>query len=154
MCDKKTLERHTQIELEHILIEIKHQRGQHLRHFIDQYFCYKNGYVTKNCKPAWGKILWNEWVSEEAEEKGGLVVREHTVPIDVIKQLLLDLGVNTTLKDIATLLDKYVVFATIRKDEDIKLNNEELKSKMPKNWDKEDVFARYKAVRIKVNNNN
>jgi hypothetical protein len=150
MCNKKTLKKYAQIELKHILIEIKNQRGEHLRHFIDQYFCYKNGYVTKNCKPAWGKILWNEWVSDQAEKEGGLVVKEHTIPIDVIKHLLLNLGIGTTLKDIADLLDKYVVFATITKEEDTKLNNAKLKNKMPQHWDKKDVLARYKKVGIKV----
>lgn len=143
------------IEIEHIRLEIKHQRGQHLRHFIDQYFCYKNGYVTKNHKPAWKKIFWNEYVSIEAENNGGKVVKEHIIPIDVIKKMLMNLGPKATIKQIEKILYDFVLFATITKDEDKKLNNAGLKSKMPsdcyengklkKDFNK---FSRYEKVGI------
>ena len=35
------------IELKHVLLELISNRGQHLRHFVDQYFCYKHGYVKR-----------------------------------------------------------------------------------------------------------
>ncbi len=81
----------------------KNQRGQHLRHFIDQYFCYKHEYVTKSCKPAWQKIFWKEYVSENAINSGGDVVKEHIVPLNVIKQMLLDLGSKVQIKNIRDL---------------------------------------------------
>ena len=45
-----------EIELQHIQLELHNNRSQHLRHFIDQYYCYKNGYVSKN-----GKAKWEIW---------------------------------------------------------------------------------------------
>lgn len=154
----KDLETNFNIELEHIQLEIKHQRGQHLRHFIDQYFCYKKGYVTKSGKPAWKKIFWNECVSVEAEKNGGKVVKEHIVPISVIKDMLLKLGPNATIKDIQKILDDFVMFATITKEENETLNNVGLKSKMPDTcYDKNsslkkgfDKFARYTKTNIQI----
>ncbi|MDT8413418.1 MAG: hypothetical protein RQ875_13220 [Vicingaceae bacterium] len=159
ICKKTDLTKNFNIELEHIQLEIKHQRGQHLRHFIDQYFCYKKGYVTKSGKPAWKKIFWNECVSVDAEKNGGKVVKEHIVPISVIKDMLLKLGPNATIKDIQKILDDFVMFATITKDEDKKLNDAGLKSKMPdtcyvkNNELKEgfDKFARHTEVGIELN---
>lgn len=36
------------LELKHIQLEIISKRGQLLRHFVGQYFCYKKGYIKKN----------------------------------------------------------------------------------------------------------
>ena len=155
---KADLENNCKIELEHIQLEIVSQRGQHLRHFIDQYFCYKHEYVTRTCKPAWGKIFWKEYVSIEAINSGKDVIKEHIVPLNVLKQMLLDLGSKVEIKDISDLLDEYVCFATITKEEDNKLNKSGLKSKMPeicydngklkKNFEK---LSRYNHVQIKIN---
>ena len=54
------------IELEHIRLELTHRRCNisHLRHFVDQWFCYKHGHITKSGIASWGKIIFNEYVSE------------------------------------------------------------------------------------------
>lgn len=156
-CLSEALEKNCVIELKHIQIEIEHQRGQHLRHFIDQYFCYKHEYVTSNCNAAWKKINWNEHISKEADNNHDKkVTRDHIVPIKVLKKMLLDLGTNAEINEIRDLLDKYVCFATITKAENKKLNDAGLNSKMPdccydkngnlkKNFDK---FARYNKMNI------
>lgn len=81
------------------------------------------------------------------------------MPISVIKDMLLKLGPNATIKDIQKILDDFVMFATITKDEDKKLNDAGLKSKMPdtcyvkNNELKEgfDKFARHTEVGIELN---
>jgi hypothetical protein len=147
------------IELKHIQLEIKNNRGQHLRHFIDQYFCYKNNYVTKSGKASWGKITWKEFVSFEANkisDKKLVVEKEHIVPLIVIKEKLLELGRNATIAAIAGVLDKYLMFATITKKEDKLLNANGLKQKMPKEFNDpkselyQDLFSRYKIIGIKL----
>ena len=56
------------IELEHIRLELIHRRTKnvnvinHLRHFVDQWFCYKHGYITNGNRAAWGKIIFKEYI--------------------------------------------------------------------------------------------
>jgi hypothetical protein len=154
----KDLETNYDIELEHILLEIKNQRGNHMRHFIDQYFCYKNEYVTNNCKPVWDKINWNEYVSEEAANNPDTnITRDHVVPLKVLTEMLLNLGAKATKKQIQDILDEFLCFATITKMEDQKLNAAGLKSKMPDDCYKNgklpnnEKFARYQKTEISIN---
>jgi hypothetical protein len=147
------------IELKHIQLELHHGRTHHFRHFIDQYFCYEHGYVTKSGKASWGKIPWNEYVSEAANrtrDKKLVVEKEHVVPLDVITGYLVELGANPSIESIKSVIDKYLHFATITKEEDRILNAHGLKRKMPEEYcDKSsalygDVFARYKVVGISL----
>jgi len=150
---------HLDLELEHIYLEIKQQRGHHLRHFVDRYFCYKHGYINKNGIAKWDDIFWNEWVSIEAlnHTDKKLVTKEHVVPLKVITKKLLDIGSNCTKEEITSILDKYLVFATITKEEDKRIRSIGLNSKMAEGFYKQnhkyydDVFCRYKAANIKVN---
>lgn len=152
---------HKQIELEHILIELKNKRGQHLRHFIDQFFCYKHNYVTKTGNAKWSDITWREFVSHSAKNIKGIegkkFVKEHIVPIQRIKKELLKLK-NPSVESIEALLDELVLFATITSDEDKMLRDAKLTSSMPEGFDDpshefyRDPLARYNAVGIKVEN--
>ena len=64
-----TIEEQAQIELKHIELELKNNRDQHLRHFMDQYYCYRHGYVRgKNNRADWEAIVWNDKVSLAARE--------------------------------------------------------------------------------------
>lgn len=54
------------IELKHIQLELSHSRTQHIRHFIDQYFCYSKGYISRNGRANWGAIFFKEYVSLNA----------------------------------------------------------------------------------------
>lgn len=148
-----------EIELKHIQLELNNKRSQHLRHFVDQYFCYKNGYVNKNGKAKWNLILWNEWVSEDASKISDkkLVVKEHTVPLKVITDKLKKLGSNCTIEQIKSVIDVFLLFATITKEEDKRLSSLGFKQKMPNEFYLEnhklfgDIFARYKVAEIKCN---
>ncbi len=154
-----TLTPNGQIEIEHILLELKMGRTQHMRHFIDQYYCYQNGYVTNN-KADWKKIFWSKYVSMEAQKlmtnSNKEVVKEHVVPLKTIVKILDSIPKDSLnqnlLKDI---LDKIVVFATITKHEDRLLTQSGLKSKMPFDFEtfenvSSDLFARYNFVGIKI----
>lgn len=132
------------IELKHIELELINGRHQHLRHFVDQYYCYKNNFVKRTGYADWEGIVWNGLVSVEARALGDrkMVVKEHVVPLRVVTQLLIELGnsQNLSCKTIATLLDKYVVFATISKREDELLRKNKLTSSMPKGYYEENDF--------------
>lgn len=147
------------IELQHIELELKNNRRQHLRHFIDQYYCYKNNHVNRNGNANWESLVWKGWVSKEAKSISDRkdVVKEHVVPISVITLLLeYKYTENTSLESIASVLDEYVVFATISKKEDLRLSEKKLTSKMPKGfWVPGDElfyekFARYMEAEIEL----
>ncbi len=148
----------TQIELMHIKLELDNGRTQHFRSFIDQYYCYKNGYVTRTGRAKWTALFWKEIVSKNAKQitDQKLVVKEHVVPLKVITTKLQRLAENntTTLSEIQSVLDRYTLFATITKQEDKLLRDAKLSSEMPiefYNTDNplyNDVFARYKKVGI------
>ncbi|MBU2945815.1 hypothetical protein [Zobellia uliginosa] len=148
----------TIIELKHIKIELENSRSHHIRHFIDQYYCYKNNYVTKTGNPAWNKIFWSGLVSLEAakEVNRKQVVKEHVVPVKVITQMLQNLGLSPSLSEIGKVLDDWLLFATITKNENKELNDLGLSQKMPTQfYDShnvlyQDKFARYKLAGISL----
>lgn len=146
------------VEIEHLKLELQNGRTQHFRSFIDQYYCYKNGYVNRNGKAKWNDLFWKEFVSEEANKTTDkkLVTKEHVVPLKVITSKLQCIPrEDITIDTIRKVLDKYIVFATITKAEDKLLRDEKLNSKMPDEYYNtnsllyNDLFARYKKVGIK-----
>jgi hypothetical protein len=168
MNDKN--EEYAKIELKHIQLELQNNRTQHLRSFVDQYYCYKHGFVNRNGGAKWEALVWKGVVSVEArklkdeistkvksdklalEEVRKKVVKEHVVPLKVITNLLEGLT-DTSTGSIAAVLDEYILFGTITKDEDKKLRKAGLNSKMPTDdegneWDGNDRLARYRAVGI------
>lgn len=148
----------TQIELHHIKLELENGRTQHFRSFVDQYYCYKHGYINRSGKAKWDDLFWKEVVSvgATATSDKSEVVKEHVVPLKVITTKLLELnnGNLISIEAIAAVLDKYIHFATITKLEDQLLRNAKLNSKMPDEYYDPDsllygnVFARYKKVGI------
>ena len=145
-----------EIELKHIQLELQNGRSQHLRHFVDQYYCYSRGYINKNGNAKWDLIFWKEWVSKKAEKKTDkkLVVKEHIVPLKFITEELKKLKRNCSTKEIKFIIDKYLHFATITKREDKVLSGLGFKQKMPKEfYDKKhelfgNVFSRYLVAGI------
>lgn len=49
---------HAEVELRHIKLELTSGRQQHMRHFIDQYYCYRLGgdYVRSSGTAHWERI--------------------------------------------------------------------------------------------------
>ena len=150
---------YAELELRHVQLELEHRRFQHLRHFIDQYYCYRKGIVKRTGTADWESVVWKGVVSTRArslEPDRSQVVKEHVVPIRAIARLLSNLvsAGQTGLADIAGVLDKYTVFGTITKYEDQLLRTAGLTSTMPEGFFEpghlyyQDVLARYKAVGI------
>jgi hypothetical protein len=152
------MNKNTELELLHIQLELHNNRTQHLRHFIDQYFCYQYGYVTNSGKSNWNLIFWREWVSVNANNLTNKthVIKEHIVPLKFITNQLKNLKQDCTIAEIKTILDYYLHFATITKDEDTKLRKMGLNQKMPEDFFNakselfNDVFARYKKANIEI----
>lgn len=162
------------IELEHIRLELIHRRTKnvnvinHLRHFVDQWFCYKYGYITNGNRAAWGKIIFKEYVSEgvlkllekytevellSMKGKNRLIVeKEHIMPLNRITKKLLELPTNPSIEEIETILIENVKYATITKEEDKLLTKLDMPSEyFDSNHELfNDFFARYKSVGIKL----
>ena len=148
---------YAEIELKHIQIELQNNRLEHLRHFVDQYYCYKNGFVKRTGKADWNGVLWKGIVSAAARSQADpqLIVKEHVVPLKVISQLLRELQ-NYSLDEIKKVLDKYTLFGTITKVEDSQLRAAGLTSAMPEGFFEpghkyhDVLLARYQHVGIKI----
>ncbi|WP_415900553.1 hypothetical protein [Neptuniibacter sp. QD48_11] len=169
MHSREKLVKMADIELDHIALEITHRNDnpKHLRHFVDQYFCYYYGYVTNRNKinAAHDKIAFNQYVSEEAKKlKGtgkGYIKKEHVVPLKVIENELMRLNENDGAWDelsleaqrdkISTVIHHLLRFATITTTEDRNLT---FKSSMPDGFvysgvpvKEEELFTRYKHTK-------
>lgn len=157
------------VELKHIQLELSHNRTRNMRHFVDQYYCYKHGYVTRTGSPKWDLIFFNEneFMSTEARAILGSstkitnalkdqVVKEHVVPLNIIIKELVKRFNNgmTSLDEIASCIDKHLIFATISKEEDKRLREHKLQSKMPEGYYLSqhplfnNKFARYEVAGI------
>jgi hypothetical protein len=127
------------LELRHIQLELEHNRFEHMRHFIDQYYCYRKGITKRTGRAKWESIVWTGVVSVAARAKypdRQAVVKEHAVPLKEIISMLRLLAAErrTSLEDIAELLTQFTVFGTITREEDAKLRASGLVSAMPEGF--------------------
>lgn len=72
---------------------------------------------------------------------------EHVVPQMEIVNMLMDMDPMTKTK-VERLLKKYFRVLLVTIEEHNRLNSSGLRSTMPENWDKKDVWARYRRVGI------
>ena len=77
----------------------------------------------------------------------GECVVEHAVPQMAIVNWLMDLDPITN-ESVASLLERYFTVMLVTKEEHALLNSSGLRSTMPAQWDKENVYARYELVGI------
>jgi len=73
---------------------------------------------------------------------------DHAVPLLIIRDMLFDPNVTHTEESLHHLLRRSYRLGVITADEDHRLNALHLQSKMPPNWDRSDVFARYRYAGI------
>jgi len=148
------------VELQIIQLELANNRDYHFRHTVDQWFAYANGYVTSSGKEATSKIEGREWVSEgwlAAEDKSSknVVKKEHVMPLKVLRDELMEMD-DQSLISIEAYLKENVIFATITKEEDARLNAMDCKKAMPPEYYDEtsplykNKWARYIKAGIKV----
>jgi hypothetical protein len=80
------------------------------------------------------------------------LIYEHMVPKEIYIQCpCLDAIKNDrmlTKEEIYELLNKYWYIALITREEDNLLNKLKLRTRMPQNWDKNNIFARYELAKI------
>jgi len=76
---------------------------------------------------------------------------EHVVPQMEIVNMLMNMNpLNKT--EVERILKTYFRVLLVTKEEHDMLNASGLRSKMPKDWDRKDVWARYKCVGIEPEN--
>jgi hypothetical protein len=137
-----------------------------LRSFTDYWFAYhKQGpFLNSNNNPKWHNkpssikdkdaLLEMHFISDmafDAIEKGSDVrlIKEHSIPLRVIRKILIQLEPKTTT-DIENILLRFYRLGVLTKDEDDILRLKGLNSKMPASWDlTESVFSRYEFAGIK-----
>lgn len=95
-----------------------------------------------------------EWINNRKSGEKNQLIYEHLVPKKnyLFKDLqeLVEKMPDNLEDEIFNLLDKYYFVAAITKEEnDTKLASH-LRDNMPKNWNKKDAKARYKAAGIKI----
>ncbi|OIO73381.1 MAG: hypothetical protein AUJ57_04390 [Zetaproteobacteria bacterium CG1_02_53_45] len=149
-----------EIELKHIQLELVHGRTNHMRHFVDQYYCFKNVYLNRNGGARWEAVVWGGVVSTAARALANRkqVVKEHVVPLRVITSELVaakEAG-HTSLSAIAEILDRLTHFGTITKEEDKRLRDAGLNQAMPHGFFEQghsnygDILSRYREVGIEI----
>jgi len=147
------------IELEHILLELKNRTpAQHMRHFIDQYYCYEHNLITKGGKANWGKIFWRGYTSINANllnrKNKSLVVKEHVIPLNIIVSFLSKIPIKElSIEKVKEILDSLLIYATITKEEDKLISKLGLARKMTIEYEnieelKANAFDRYKHANI------
>jgi hypothetical protein len=137
-----------------------------LRSFTDYWFAYhKQGpFLNSNNNPKWHNkpssikdkdaLLEMHFISDmafDAIEKGSDVrlIKEHSIPLRVIRKILIQHEPKTTT-DIENILLRFYRLGVLTKDEDDILRLKGLNSKMPASWDlTESVFSRYEFAGIK-----
>ena len=137
-----------------------------LRSFTDYWFAYhKQGpFLNSNNNPKWHNkpssvkdkdaLLEMHFISDmafDAIEKGSAVrlIKEHSIPLRVIRKILIQHEPKTTT-DIENILLRFYRLGVLTKDEDDILRLKGLNSKMPASWGlTESVFSRYEFAGIK-----
>ena len=90
---------------------------------------------------------------EDRRAKKDVSVRlmvDHAVPLLVLKDILFARDAKHTEETIHAVLCQRYRLGVITADEDKRLNQAGLQSKMPSNWNGDDVFARYQQVGIEA----
>ena len=137
-----------------------------LRSCVDYWFAYhmRGPFLNKNDNPNWHNnpspikhkdaLLKMHFISETAYDvimEGSEVrlIKEHSIPINVIRKILVQ-EKPTNIKDIENILLRFYRLGVLTKDEDDILSSKGLNSKMPDSWDfSKNVFSRYEVAGIK-----
>jgi hypothetical protein len=77
------------------------------------------------------------------------LIHEHVVPRKIIREKLFALR-KPSVTSVKRVLEKYCIGVVVTKEEDDRLRDLRLHASMPEDWDKKDVWARYKKADIRV----
>lgn len=152
--------------LEYLVLYLKHydQDGHLFRNFVDNWFAYSHDEHMLNSKgrPKWfnnpdpikerDALMSMHFVSANARSilngnKQGQLVKDHAVPLRVLRELIRELQIQTT-SSINLFLKKNYRLGVITKSEDEQLNSNKLRSSMPNGWDRVNWKARYTEAEI------
>ena len=118
-------------------------------------------YGTKHAVLSEATWVWTEfegkyegceyWSAAAMEFRGNpkMLVHEHVMPKKIVIERLLQLSTPTT-SSVHQLLESCCKGAVVTRTEDATLNRLGLRSKMPHDWDGTDLWARYKAAKIRL----
>ena len=99
-----------------------------------------------------GKIegcpFWSRSAARRKSDRKQLM-HEHAVPKRVVVEMLFSLKVPTE-SSVHTVLNHYCIGVVVTREEDAKLTQLGLRSRMPKDWDGSDPWARYAKANIFV----
>jgi hypothetical protein len=84
-----------------------------------------------------------------AKERKEPIIHEHPVPRKEIRVRLFSLK-RVSIRAVREIFETYCLGAVISKAEDEYLNRLGLRSRMPDNWNGNDVWARYRCAKINV----
>ncbi|CEO40872.1 hypothetical protein [Photobacterium kishitanii] len=146
------------IELQHIYLEVYSERYCHLRTFLESYYCYQHGLVTKQGKPDWIQIFdaGKRTVAASQIKERKLLVREMVMPLSVItghfKALVRD--DEATIESIQAIIDNCLEYIIMTREEYNVVAQAGLKETMPASYyqpshkDYRCITARFEAAGI------
>ena len=123
------------LELQHIYLEVYAERYSHLRTFLESYYCYQLGLVTKQGKPDWIQIfnVGKRTIAAHKIQERKLLVREMMLPLSVImghfKTLVRD--DEATIENIKMIIDEHLEYVIMTREEYNALVKAGLKETMP-----------------------
>ncbi|MEC6823694.1 hypothetical protein VXS02_09655 [Photobacterium piscicola] len=123
------------LELQHIYLEVYSERYSHLRTFLESYYCYQHGLVTKQGKPDWIQIfnIGKRTVAAHHIQERKLLVREMIMPLSVLTGYLKTLvrDDEATIDNIKTIIDEHLEYVIMTREEYNTLVDAGLKESMP-----------------------
>lgn len=133
-----TVARHSydaDLELQHIYIEVHAERYHHLKAFIEAYYCFTNGAVTKQDKPDWQAIfdvgIRTANAAKIMDRK--LLIRDMLVPLSVLigymKAMVRDDVL--TIEGLRNLLNEQLKYVVMTREEYAYLSKQGLRDAMP-----------------------
>lgn len=162
--------KHSYLTFIKIHIETQNPDNKLIRSFIDRWFAYKKqgnfltkgniertfnrsdispdnlSEITKDC------LLNMHFISKNAlnainSKSDTQLVKDHAVPVKIISEMLKQIICPSEVS-IEKLLQDFYRLGVLTHEEDKTLNQLNLKSNMPNDWDGENVFARYEEANI------
>lgn len=123
------------LELQHIYLEVYAERYSHLRTFLESYYCYQHGLVTKQGKPDWIQIfnVGKRTIAAHKIQERKLLVREMMLPLSVIMGYLKTLvrDDEATIENIKMIIDEHLEYVIMTREEYDALVKAGLKEAMP-----------------------
>lgn len=140
------------IEFEHLYLEVKAERWHMLERFLLSYFCFREGYVTRNGKPSW-ELAREQCPSSSNSDRRNEGVLEPLVPLDTIvgeiKRHWRDGELSPSR--LRRILDDLLHYAVISAKEKSALKAARLNNAMPPSWYRDpnqDIHCRFHHIGI------